>query len=98
MIVSNDYNQSIAKVQESRSRCASLIQHREIQSIEMHGPFLGRKDHDHAPKIRLHWYRLLIALAALAMFCLWYRYGHIYFFKRETKLERIRQYVLSWFG
>jgi len=59
----------------------------------MQGPFLSRKDHDHAPKIRLNWYLLFIALA---MFWLWYRCGHIYFFKRETRLERIHLYVLSW--
>jgi hypothetical protein len=94
MMVSNDYNQSIAKVQEPQSRWAS-IHHQEIQSLEMQGPFLGRKDHDHAPKIRLNWYLLFIALS---MFWLWCRCGYIYFFKRETRLERIRRYVSLWLG
>jgi len=40
MIVSNDYNQSFAKVQEPQS-CWASIQHQEIQSIEMQAPFLG---------------------------------------------------------
>jgi len=51
MTVSNDYNQSIRKVQELQSHWASSIQHQEIQ---MYSSFLGRKDHNHVPNIRLN--------------------------------------------